>query len=405
MRHAIRLLTTLLGIVLATPAMALDARFAGFGTASLSCFGSEAADFVNNDQPEGPGRTRDCDSGLDSMLGVQLDVDLSETFDAGVQLLAERNVEGDFDPRVSVAQLRWHPSATTTVRVGRMPSASFLHAEDRRVRYALPWVRPPLEVYGMLPVFVQDGVDVLHVSPFGTWTGEWHLGVAQSDFEYPVPSIGDTGEVESEAVFGHLLLRRGGTQFKAGYAFGNMTVHQAQLDAFHDLLNSLGPVGQEIADDMSVKDVRTHLLTFGASHERNDWLLMGEFGYRAIERGLRDQFGAYVTVGRRFGPWMPYFTLGRRWTHGDDTDSRAAMFGPQIEAAVEGFLATSKWDSKSLSLGLSRELGRQATLKFQADWVKPDDDSWGLLTNHGPDYDFAHPDSDWLFTLSLDFVF
>lgn len=88
-------------------------------------------------------------------------------------------------------------------------------------------------------------------------------------------------------------------------------------------------------------------------------------------------------------------------TRGSDSDSRAGFLQPQVEE----LLAATRFDTTSAALGLSREITEQATLKFQTDWIRPDKDSWGLYFNHAPDYDFADPGSDWLLTLSLDFVF
>ena len=139
----------------------------------------------------------------------------------------------------------------------------------------------------------------------------------------------------------------------------------------------------------------------GVQLEQNDWLLMSELGYRTLDGFIRDQYGAYITLGRRFGSWMPYTTLAKRWSRGANTDSRAGALQPEVEA----LLAISRYDTTSVSLGLSREITEQAILKFQADWVKPDRDSRGLYTNHAADYNFTNPDSDWLYTLSLDFVF
>jgi hypothetical protein len=161
------------------------------------------------------------------------------------------------------------------------------------------------------------------------------------------------------------------------------------------------PDGAQLADDLEIDHAPTHRFTIGMSHEQGDWLAMAEFGYRSIEGFFRDQYGVYGTLGRRFGPWMPYTTLARRWTTGPDSSSRAGFLQP----AVEGMLAATRFDSTRASLGLSREITEQATLKFQADWVRPDKNSWGLYSNHAPDYNFADPGSDWLFTLSLDFVF
>ena len=128
---------------------------------------------------------------------------------------------------------------------------------------------------------------------------------------------------------------------------------------------------------------------------------MTEIAYRNIDGFFRDQYGAYVTLGRHFGPWMPYTTLAKRWSSGPDSDSRAGSLRPEVEALLAG----TRFDTSSVSLGLSREITEQAIVKFQADWIKADKDSWGLYTNHAADYNFANPDSDWLYTLSLDFVF
>lgn len=391
--------------VLCGSVLAVEAHLGGFGTLSGSCFSNRSADYVANNQPEGPGRTRDCDAGLDSLIGVQLDLELDQDLAVGLQVLADRNPRGDFDPEVSSAQLRWRAADDTTIRAGRLPSASFLHAENRQVRYAMPWVRPPLEVYGLLPVFVQDGVDVLHVQRLGSWTGEWHAGLVKSDFEYPVSNTDAIGSTESRSAFLHLTLQRGGTRVKAGYAYGRVELDQPGLQPFLDALSATGPDGAALADDLAPDESTTWLAVFGLSHEQSDWVFSSEVGYRMLDGAYRDQIGAYATLGRRLGPWLPYVTLARRWTRGEDGDDRAVALGPQWQAAVEQYLAASRWDTTSVAFGVAREVSDDATLKFQADWVRPDHDSWGLLTNHGPDYDFADPGSDWLFTLSLDFVF
>ena len=61
-----------------------------------------------------------------------------------------------------------------------------------------------------------------------------------------------------------------------------------------------------------------------------------------------------------------------------------------------------EWFRLLLTVFLLNKAGPSFAL---VDWIKPGSDRWGLYTNHSPDYDFANPDSDWLFTLTLDFVF
>lgn len=389
-------------LITGAPAAALDAYFSGFGTASISCFSNDEADFIVNDQPKGPGRTSRCDEGSDSLLGLQLDLEFSESVEFGLQLVSDRNEDSSFTPDVTVGQLRWRPTDELTLRLGRMPADAFLHAENRQVRYSMPWVRPPLEVYSLVPVASQDGLEFIYESNLGHWRTELHGGFTRFDVDVPLSNVSDTFPVETFGPFLNLVLADRNTLFKIGYAYKKTTITLPHTEALFDALRSfVFPDGAQLADDLEIDDSPTHRFGIGVSHERGDWLAMAEFGYRSIEGFFRDQYGAYTTLGRRIGPWMPYTTLARRWTSGPDKDGRAGF----LEPAVEGLLAGTRFDTTSVSLGLSREITEQATLKFQTDWIRPDKNSWGMYSNHAPDYDFADPGSDWLFTLSLDFVF
>ncbi len=397
-----KLLLAVILLTLSRSGIAIETYLSGFGTASLSCFSSDTADYVINDQPEGAGRTRHCDAGLDSSLGVQLDLGLSESVDFALQIVADRNTDRSYTPDVTLAQLRWRPTDALTLRFGRMPTDAFLHAENRQVRYAMPWVRPPLAVYGLMPTFSQDGLTIIHERRISSWNLEWHGGITRINMDSPLSNSRETSSVEANGPFLNLTLRDRNTRIKLGYAYGKTSISSSGVEQILSGLRTfVFPDGAQLADDLAIDRAATHLFGFSVSHERNDWQAMAEFGYRSIEGFFRDQYGAYVTLGRRFGPWMPYSTLARRWTRGPDSDSRAGFLQPQVDA----LLASSRYDTSSLALGLSREITEQTTLKFQADWIQPDKNSWGLYYNHAPDYDYANPDSDWLFTLSLDFIF
>ncbi|MBL8483771.1 MAG: hypothetical protein JNJ60_16370, partial [Rhodocyclaceae bacterium] len=101
------------------------------------------------------------------------------------------------------------------------------------------------------------------------------------------------------------------------------------------------------------------------------------------------------------GAWMPYATLARRSTSGPEGDSRAGPFAPQIAQ----LLKSQHSDETSVSLGLSWSAAARLTVKGQIDWIRPDHNSFGTYRNFAPDYNFAAPGTDRLFTLNFDFVF
>jgi hypothetical protein len=398
-----RLCLSALLLIAVGPATAMEVQVAGFGTASLSCFSNRDADYVLNDQPKGPGRSGKCDEGLDSVLGLQIDAQLTEGLEFGLQVASDRSEDRSFRPDVSLAQLRWRPAPETTVRLGRILTPAFLHAEDRQVRYAQPWVRPPVEVYGLLPLYSQDGLEVIHTGRLGAWGAEWQGGLTQLGFDSPMSNSRETYPVEARQANLSLTLRDENTLLKAGYSRNRVTVKQPSLDMLLDTLRLMG--APDLAADLAIDDSDAQQIAFGMRHERNRWLMMGEIAYRTLDGFFRDQYGAYVTVARYGGHWTPYATLAKRWTRGPETDKRAQALGPAMQAAVESVLASSRFDNTSFSLGLSRDISEQALLKLQADWTRPDRNSWGMYTNHAPEYDYAHPGSERLLTLSLDFVF
>lgn len=387
---------------IAGQASSFEPHLRGFGTASLSCFSSDDADYITNNQPKGPGISGRCDTGLDSLLGLQFDAEIAQQFEFGLQIIADRNADASYDPDVSVAQLRWHASDALTFRIGRMPTPTFLHSEDRQVRFAMPWVRPPLEVYGLIPTLYNDGAEFVLDTQWNNWHLEWQGGISRFDFEIPeLITKGALTDVETKNMYLNVLIRNPNTLIKLGYFKFKVTAPSTATDALFDALRMFGgPSGAELASDLEIKNSDSHLISIGIRHETNNWLAMSEFAYRTIDSYLRDQYGAYATIGYHFDSWMPYVTLARRWSKGPSTDDRAGAFTQSVED-----LLAFKFDSTSISFGLSRELSERMTLKMQADWIQPDDNSRGLFINNSADYDLDNPDSDWLLTLSLDFVF
>ncbi len=384
------------------PAAAFDYFISGFGTASVSCATNDNADYVINDQPEGPGRSRTCDAGTDSLFGLQLDLAFTEDLEFGVQVIADRDEDRAHLPDVNVAQLRWRAMDDLTIRLGRMPTPSFLFSESRQVRFSMPWVRPPLEVYGLLPTFSHDGVEFIFQDNYAGWLAEWHSGVTYLEFDTPLTNSKDTELIESYGGFLNLTLENDNTLIKLSYSYSETSFTTAQMESLFAVLASpLFAEGKQLVDDLRLDQSPTHLAAFGFRHYHEDWLVMGEFSFRTIDSFFRDQFGAYLTVAHQFGSWMPYLTLARRWTSGPDSDARAGF----LQAEVGRLLTSSRYDASRAAIGLAQDFNEYIRIKVQTEWIQPDHNSWGLYTNHGSDYDYRYPKSNWLFTLSVDFVF
>lgn len=379
-------------------------KLRGFGTLGYSCFSNDQADFVLNIQPKGPGRSDECSGTLDSLLAVQLDWLINSKLQAGIQLTSDFNADRTYEPEFTMAQLRWYMSDSTLLRFGRNHNPAFIHSDTRNVRFSMPWARPPLEVYGLSPVYIQDGIELLHKRNIENWWMELHFSITESHFDNPRANASGTDEVDvDDQFFAGITLEKEGLLFKASYGRGNVSTSSPVLDF---VLGSL--TDQSLVSDLALQDDLYELATLGVQYQTPEWLFIMEYGYRQVSDSFfRDMQGAYITVGRYLGNWMPYATIARRSTSGPDFDNRATGLFENylVNDPRDGVLNATRYDASSISLGVSYQFMDNALIKFQADWQKPDDNSWGLYTNHGGLYNFIKPDDDILFSLNVDFVF
>lgn len=115
----------------------------GFASIGISCSKNTEADFVYDTHPSGPGRTRRCDAGTDSVLSIQGDATLSETMTGALQITSQRSAWNNFVPTVTNANLRWNSSDNLSFRFGRVNTPLLIYSDHRLVHFAQPSIRPP----------------------------------------------------------------------------------------------------------------------------------------------------------------------------------------------------------------------------------------------------------------------
>ncbi|HVS12706.1 MAG TPA: hypothetical protein VMV46_02185 [Thermoanaerobaculia bacterium] len=92
----------------------------GFGTLGVIRSSERQADFVSNPlRPDGPGFTRELDAKGDSRVGVQVTGDLTPKLAAVVQVILEQQHDGDIEPTVEWANLKYSFTDDFSVRLGR----------------------------------------------------------------------------------------------------------------------------------------------------------------------------------------------------------------------------------------------------------------------------------------------
>jgi hypothetical protein len=129
----------------------------------------------------------------DSLLGLQWQGDWSPEWGTMVQLVAKDRFNNSLSNSIEWAFVRYRPTDGLDLRLGRLGADVFMLSEYRQVGYAIPWVRPPHDLYGLASLYHFDGADVTKRIELGDAALNIKAFYGNSDEEYPTGFNNDQG--------------------------------------------------------------------------------------------------------------------------------------------------------------------------------------------------------------------
>ena len=402
--------------VLALPAAAaaLEAptfTFGGYGTLGVVHSDNDQADYlVDAFKPNGPGYTKEWSPDVDSRLGLQGTASFGSRLSAVVQVLVQQRHDDTYKPVVEWANLKYQVTPDLYVRAGRVVLPIFMVTDTRRVGYANPWVRPPVEVYSLVPVTSSDGVDAAWRLRAGDVSTTVQLTAGRSSSDFPDSSGFDAGTAEGRKLLAaNALLEWGPLSARVSYGNARLTIEA--LNPFFDAFRQFGPPGQAIADRYHVDDRRVTFVGLGASYDPGAWFVTAEwaeFDTRSIVGKKRAWYGS---GGLRLGKVTPYATYARIDSEGDISDPGLSLAGlpPHLVPAATALNAALNMQlgaapqQETISIGARWDFLRNAALKVQHDRVRLDESSRGTFGNWQPGFRLGSTVG--IFSLAVDFVF
>ena len=379
--------------------------FSGFGTLGLVYSGEESADFVSNPfVPNGAGFTRQLSPEVDSTLGVQLTGNFSPQFSATVQLVAEQRYDGEYVPHVEWGNIKYQLTPQLSVRLGRTALASFLVSDFRKVGYANPWVRPPNEVYGLVPIFNSDGVDASYKLQLGDFIHTLLGGYGQTDTR---SSDGSRARVRDTWTISDTV-ERGPATLRISYQEGYMSIDA--LDGLFSAFRQFGPQGIALADRYDPNGRRVRFIAIGGMYDPGKWFAMAEWGKSSLDSVFGDRSAWYVSGGLRVRTLTPYVTFSRAIANSDTSDPGLSLSGlpPQLagpaaglNAALNGILGLIPVQ-QTVSAGARWDFMKNVAFKLQYDRINLGTGSAGVLSNLQPG--FQPGGNVNLFSATIDFV-
>jgi len=378
----------------------------GFGTLGVVHSNNHQADFTANDLTPGQaGASREWSAAVDSRLGVQMALHVNSRWSAVLQLVSERTLRDGYAPVVEWANVQYQATPDLSVRVGRIALPLFLTGDYRKAGYALPWVRPPVELYAAIPLPNSDGVDANY---------RWQLGdvhnVTQVSFgraDKPV-APGVRAQARSLAGISHTATA-GALTVRASVLTAELSVNVAR--PLFDGLRGFGARGQALADRYELSAKRAYVESIGFNYDPGLWFMMGEIGRVNTHSFLGDKTAAYLGAGRRYGDLTPYAVVSASRanvaTRVDGVDVSGlpplqAAVGMQLNAGLNQLLAEIP-RQHSISAGVRWDLYQNYALKLQYDRITPQQGSTGTFINVQPGFQSGRTVT--VLSAALDFVF
>jgi len=378
----------------------------GFGTVGVTHSNERHADYTSNVMKRsGAGVSRSWSADVDSRLGLQLDTHLDKHWSAVLQVVSEQGLDNSYRPKVEWANIKYQLTPDLALRAGRIALPVFLSADYRRVGYAYPWVRPPVEGYGVVPITSSDGVDA---------TLRWNLaGVSNTSQVF-------LGHDDVALAPGRRVYARGiaGISHTSEWGSLSLRTNVIRAEVSSNLgaelfrgLDAFGPAGQALSRRYEADHKEMRMASIGLNYDPGAWFLMAEASRTRTDSFMGATRSAYVSAGWRRGAWTPYATLARVRAAVATTDRGLALDGlppsalplaAVLNGGLNELLATIPQQSTE-SLGVRWDLFANAAFKLQYDRVTPRRGSRGTLINPTPGFRSDHPVH--VASVVLDFVY
>lgn len=383
-----------------------DWKLSGFGTAGVVHTNEKQGDFaVSVLKGDGAGRTSAWSRHVDTKLGGQVDLTFNERWSAVVQVVSEQRHDYRYRPRIEWANVKYQATPELALRLGRIALPMFIAADYRKVSYTYPWVRMPLELYGVQPISNSDGADITW-----HWEGATLRSTTQAFYGHSDMALFDGASLRGTAIAGlSHTVERGALSARASVITTNLTI-SLYGDVF-EALNGFGPHGRDIARRYIIADKRATVASAGLNYDPGQWFVMTEAGRTRVDGFLGSTRSMYVSGGYRYGDLTPYAGVARVWGTPPAGSSALPLAGLPPAYAATGTLVNAALTSmvraipsqSTITAGLRWDLAPNMALKLQHERITTRRGSRGLLINSVPD--FVSGRTAQVSSAALDFVF
>lgn len=385
-------------------------RFSGFGTLGIVHSDDKGADYHATLEPStGAGRSNTNDSGVDSVLGAQADLNFAKDLSGTAQVVARRLSDyNGSKPYFEWANLKYQLTPNLYLRGGRIVAPMFALSDSRMVGYAQTSVRPWGEVYLMNPITYLNGADLGYL--FKANTVLYRVGVARGKTSQALysNSAQATLNYHYDNTLFNIAAEYAGSTLRVGHARINMTTQADILTTYENILNALiannNTTAATIKENVSFSNVKGEFYNVAYSYDRGPWLLQTEWARRRMNTdGVADVDGFGLLAGYRIGNWTPYLQYAQ--TSHKGPHGIPALSGPG--SALINTLNNQfqlRLERSNVGIGTRWDVIENVALKLQLERIDKPAGGNGFFINNTPEFTENRRKIN-LYSATLDFVF
>jgi len=389
----------------------------GYGTIGYSILDEENVEYRTGEALDGA--DTDGSFELDTRLALQLDAVFTPQWSAALQGVVRESEDGDPAAQIEWGFLRWLPTNNLEVRAGRMSLPVFANSDFREVGYAIAQLRPPEDVYTVIPLRRFEGADITYDTQIGGQSEatllrfQLYAGRARE-------KIFEQLEPDAKNIIGtNLQLERGPLTVRLGYVSADLDIDSGTEGVTQvrngivlatNLATSMGSTAlveqlNSIAEDFAGERVPMRFAALGARLDFNRFFADAEYVQRRVENWVPDVDSYSITVGTRYRSLRPYVFASAMVSATDDLRvSFPAPFG-MLEDGINLFYEPR--DQQAVGIGTRWDITPNFALKGQVErlsrdvrgtsFLRLDVDRFSEVPDPGEDVT--------LFSVVLDFVF
>jgi hypothetical protein len=365
----------------------------GFGTGGFVVTDTGKAEF-GRFQSQATGADNTGDIGVDSLFALQGTVHLTDMFSGTVQGMVRRFSTSSFEFDIPVFFVKAELTRDLAIRVGRIQLPLFMSSDYRQVGYSNTWIRPPIELYGLIPFDSDDGADILYRTTVGP------LDISAQTFYGKTDQNLSGFNIQSRKNWGaNVTVTMGPLSVRAGRNQSAFTLISASTTQLLTAVNAAGFT--TLANQLNPVNAPFKFTTLGFSLDETHFTLQGEMAKETAGAFVESADGQYLLAGYRVGKFTPYAIYAREKITSKRTDTTIAPVGPLLPLAlgVNALINSIGNDQHTVSAGIRWDVHSSVDLKMQVDRVSPQ--GTGLFINPTPG--FHGPVT--VGSMTLDFVF